>query len=91
MEVVFYVGMIVWGLYLVVTEDIEDVRRDFPWKVPTRLRRKKKEIESEIQVAEEALKDYMEELDMLNKEIAHLTSLYEELVNELLQLELKEE
>jgi hypothetical protein len=31
MEVVFYVGMIVWGLYLVVTEDIEDVRRDFPW------------------------------------------------------------
>jgi predicted nucleic acid-binding Zn-ribbon protein len=60
-------------------------------KFPTRLRRKKKEIESEIQVAEEALKDYMEELDMLNKEIAHLTSLYEELVNELLQLELKEE
>jgi hypothetical protein len=31
MEVVFYVGMIVWGLYLVVTEDIEDVKRDFPW------------------------------------------------------------
>ena len=31
MEVVFYVGMIVWGLYLVVTEDIEDVRRDFRW------------------------------------------------------------
>jgi len=31
MEVVFYVGMIVWGLYLVVTEDIEGVRRDFPW------------------------------------------------------------
>ncbi len=60
-------------------------------KFPTRLRRKKKEIESEIQVAEEALKDYMEELDMLNKEIAHLTALYEELVNELLQLELKEE
>jgi len=60
-------------------------------KFPTRLRRKKKEIESEIQVAEEALKDYMEELDMLNKEIAHLTSLYEELVDELLQLELKEE
>ena len=60
-------------------------------KFPTRLRRKKKEIESEIQVAEEALKDYMEELDMLNREIAHLTSLYEELVNELLQLELKEE
>ncbi len=29
-------------------------------KFPTRLRRKKKEIESEIQVAEEALKDYME-------------------------------
>jgi len=28
---------------------------------------------------------------MLNKEIAHLTALYEELVNELLQLELKEE
>ena len=60
-------------------------------KFPTRLKRKKKEIESEIQVAEEALKDYMEELDMLNREIAHLTSLYEELVNELLQLELKEE
>ncbi len=31
MEVVFYVGMTVWGLYLVVTEDIEDVERDFKW------------------------------------------------------------
>ncbi len=60
-------------------------------KFPTALRRQKKEIEQEIQVAEESLKDYMEELDMLNKEIALLSSLYEELVNELLQLELKEE
>jgi len=60
-------------------------------KFPTPLRRQKKEIEQEIQVAEESLKDYMEELDMLNKEIALLSSLYEELVNELLQLELKEE
>jgi len=31
MEIVFYMGMIIWGLYLVVTEDIEDVRKDFPW------------------------------------------------------------
>jgi len=31
MEVLFYTVMILWGLYLVVTEDIEDVRRDFPW------------------------------------------------------------
>jgi len=60
-------------------------------KFPTPLRRQKKEIEQEIQVAEESLKDYMEELDMLNKEIALLSSLYAELVNELLQLELKEE
>ena len=29
MEIVFYVGMIVWGLYLVVTEPIENVERDF--------------------------------------------------------------
>ena len=60
-------------------------------KFPTPVTRQKREIEQEIQVAEEALKDYMEELDMLNREIAHLTALYEELVNELLQLELKEE
>jgi predicted nucleic acid-binding Zn-ribbon protein len=60
-------------------------------KFPTPTTRQKREIESEIQVAEEALRDYMEELDMLNKEIAHLTSLYEQLVNELMQLELKEE
>ena len=31
MEVLFYIVMILWGLYLVVTEDIEDVRKDFPW------------------------------------------------------------
>ena len=29
MEIVFYVGMIVWGLYLVVTEAIEAVEKDF--------------------------------------------------------------
>jgi len=29
MEIVFYVGMIVWGFYLLVNEDIEDVKRDF--------------------------------------------------------------
>ena len=29
MEVVFYVGMILWGLYLVVTEPIEAVEKDF--------------------------------------------------------------
>ena len=29
MEILFYVGMIVWGFYLLVNEDIEDVKRDF--------------------------------------------------------------
>ena len=29
MEVVFFIGMIVWGFYLLVNEDIEDVKRDF--------------------------------------------------------------
>ena len=29
MEVVFYVGMILWGLYLVVTEPIEKIEKDF--------------------------------------------------------------
>lgn len=29
MEIVFYVGMIVWGLYLVASEPIENVERDF--------------------------------------------------------------
>ena len=29
MEVVFFVGMIVWGFYLLVNEDVEDVKRDF--------------------------------------------------------------
>ncbi len=29
MEVVFYVGMIVWGFYLLVTEPIENVEKDF--------------------------------------------------------------
>ena len=29
MEIVFYVGIIVWGFYLLVNEDIEDVKRDF--------------------------------------------------------------
>ena len=31
MEVVIYTVLILWGLYLVVTEDIEDVKRDFKW------------------------------------------------------------
>ena len=31
MEIIFYVGMIGFGLYCLVTEDIEDVRKDFPW------------------------------------------------------------
>ena len=30
-EVLFYTVMVLWGLYLVVTEDIEDVKKDFPW------------------------------------------------------------
>lgn len=29
MEILFYVGIIIWGLYLLCTEDIEDVKRDF--------------------------------------------------------------
>ena len=29
MEILFYVGMIIWGLYLVVTEPIEKVEKDF--------------------------------------------------------------
>jgi len=29
MEIVFYVVMIMWGLYLVVSEPIENVERDF--------------------------------------------------------------
>jgi len=29
MEVVFYVVMVMWGLYLVVSEPIENVERDF--------------------------------------------------------------
>ena len=29
MEIVFYVGMIIWGLYLVASEPIENVERDF--------------------------------------------------------------
>ena len=29
MEILFYVGMIVWGFYLLVNEDIEDVKKDF--------------------------------------------------------------
>ena len=29
MEVVFFVGMLIWGFYLLVNEDIEDVKRDF--------------------------------------------------------------
>ena len=31
MEVLFYVGMIMFGFYCLVTEPIEDVRKDFPW------------------------------------------------------------
>ena len=29
MEILFYVGMIVFGFYCLVTEDIEDVKKDF--------------------------------------------------------------
>ncbi len=29
MEIVFYVGMILWGLYLVASEPIEKVEKDF--------------------------------------------------------------
>ena len=29
MEILFYVGMICFGLYCLVNEDINDVRRDF--------------------------------------------------------------
>ena len=29
MEIVFYVVMVIWGLYLVVSEPIENVERDF--------------------------------------------------------------
>ena len=29
MEILFYVGMIIFGFYCLVNEDINDVRRDF--------------------------------------------------------------
>ena len=29
MEILFYVGMILFGFYCLVTEDIEDVKKDF--------------------------------------------------------------
>jgi len=29
MEVVFYIGLIIFGLYCLVTEDIEKVKKDF--------------------------------------------------------------
>ena len=29
MEILFYVGMIIFGFYCLVTEDIEDVKKDF--------------------------------------------------------------
>jgi len=29
MELLFYIGMIFWGIYLLVNEDIEDVKKDF--------------------------------------------------------------
>ena len=29
MEIVFYMGLILWGLYLVVTEPIEKIEKDF--------------------------------------------------------------
>ena len=29
MEILFYVGMIIFGLYCLVTEDIEKVKKDF--------------------------------------------------------------
>ena len=29
MEILFYVGMVIWGLYLVCTESVEDIERDF--------------------------------------------------------------
>ena len=31
MEILFYVGMIMFGLYCLVTEPIEKVERDFKW------------------------------------------------------------
>jgi len=31
MEILFYVGMIGFGLYCLCSEDIEDVRSDYPW------------------------------------------------------------
>ena len=36
MEILFYVGMIIFGLYCLVTEDIEDVKADYPWLQTTR-------------------------------------------------------
>ena len=36
MEILFYVGMIGFGLYCLVTEDIEDVKADYPWLQTTR-------------------------------------------------------
>jgi len=29
MELLFYMGMLFWGIYLLVNEDIEDVKKDF--------------------------------------------------------------
>jgi len=31
MEMLIYMGILLFGLYCLVTEDIEDVRKDFPW------------------------------------------------------------
>ena len=31
MEILIYMGVLLFGLYCLVTEDIEDVRKDFPW------------------------------------------------------------
>ena len=31
MEILIYMGILLFGLYCLVTEDVEDVRKDFPW------------------------------------------------------------
>jgi hypothetical protein len=31
MEIIFYIALIGFGLYCLVTEDIEDVKKDYPW------------------------------------------------------------
>jgi len=29
LEILFYVGMVIWGFYLLCTETVEDIERDF--------------------------------------------------------------